>query len=71
MVNGMPADIHTPIKANDVIVIMPSTAGEAAKLKIGALPEYRQSLTIKVNDKEVMLPKFAIVNGEMQSEFTT
>lgn len=69
MVNGMPADIHTPIKANDVIVIMPSTAGEAAKLKIGALPEYRQSLTIKVNDKEVMLPKFAIVNGEMQSEF--
>lgn len=69
MVNGMPADIHTPIKANDVIVIMPSTAGEAARLKIGALPEYRQSLTIKVNDKEVMLPKFAMVNGEMQSEF--
>lgn len=69
MVNGMPADIHTPIKANDVIVIMPSTAGEAAKLKIGALPEYRQSLTIKVNDKEVTLPKFAMVNGEMQSEF--
>ncbi|MBD8916832.1 MAG: cell division protein FtsA [Lachnospiraceae bacterium] len=69
MVNGMPADIHTPIKANDVIVIMPSTAGEAAKLKIGALPEYRQSLTIRVNDKEVMLPKFAMVNGEMQSEF--
>lgn len=69
MVNGMPADIHTPIKANDVIVIMPSTAGEAAKLKIGALPEYRQSLTIRVNEKEVTLPKFAIVNGEMQSEF--
>lgn len=69
MVNGMPADIHTPIKANDVIIIMPSTAGEAAKLKIGALPEYRQSLTIKVNDKEVTLPKFAMVNGEMQSEF--
>lgn len=69
MVNGMPADIHTPIKANDVIVIMPSTAGEAARLKIGSLPEYRQSLTIKVNDKEVTLPKFAIVNGEMQSEF--
>lgn len=69
MVNGAPADIHTPIKANDVIVIMPSTAGEAAKLKIGALPEYRQSLTIKVNDKEVTLPKFAMVNGEMQSEF--
>lgn len=69
MVNGAPADIHTPIKANDVIVIMPSTAGEAARLKIGALPEYRQSLTIKVNDKEVTLPKFAMVNGEMQSEF--
>lgn len=69
MVNGAPADIHTPIKANDVITIMPSTAGEAAKLKIGALPEYRQSLTIRVNDKEVTLPKFAMVNGEMQSEF--
>ena len=69
MVNGAPADIHTPIKANDVITIMPSTAGEAAKLKIGALPEYRQFLTIRVNDKEVTLPKFAMVNGEMQSEF--
>lgn len=68
-VNGTEADIHTQIHANDVINVVKSTAGEPAELMIGQLPEYHASVSISVNDKNVMLPKFATVNGELQSEF--
>lgn len=68
-VNGLPADIHTPIHANDVITVEKSTAGEEATLTIGALPEYRSSVIINVNDVPVTLPKFATVNGALQSEY--
>lgn len=68
-VNGEPADIHTPIKANDCIHVMPSTAGEAAALMISALPEFHQSITVKVDGKTIKLPKFAQVNGALQSGY--
>ena len=68
-VNGEPADIHTPVKANDVVCVMPSTAGAAAKLEVGSLPEYHQSITIRVNGQKVVLPKFAKVNGALQSAY--
>lgn len=68
-VNGMPADIHTPIKANDIISVMPSTVGEAAVMEIRNLPEYHQSLRVTVNEKKVELPKFVKVNGTLQSEY--
>ncbi len=69
MVNGNPADIHTPIKANDVILVMPSTAGEAATQTIGALPEFQQNISFKINGKNVSLPKYAVVNGEIKSAY--
>ena len=68
-VNGEPADIHTPIKSNDIISVMPSTAGAAAKMEIGNLPEHHQSITVSVNGKKVVLPKFARVNGQLQSAY--
>ncbi len=68
-VNGEPADIHTKIKANDVINVIPSTQGEPATQTIGNLSEYRQSIHVVVNGKKVSLPKFAKVNGNLQSEF--
>ncbi|MGN0430913.1 MAG: cell division protein FtsA [Lachnospiraceae bacterium] len=68
-VNGEPADIHTPVKGNDVISVMPSTAGAPAGLEIGSLPEYHQSITIGVNGQKVVLPKFARVNGKLQSAY--
>lgn len=68
-VNGMPADIHTPIKANDVIRVLPSTAGAPATQEINQLPEFHQSLGVRVNEKTVELPKFVRVNGELKSGY--
>lgn len=68
-VNGEAADIHTPIKANDIVQVTPSTEGEPAKLEIRSLPEFQQSIRVNVNDKKVELPKFAQVNGALQSGY--
>lgn len=68
-VNGETADIHTMIKANDLISVMPSTAGAPAALEIRSLPEFHQSITVLVNGKKVALPKFAQVNGSLQSGY--
>lgn len=68
-VNGEPGDIHTPIKANDIVQVIPSTEGEPATLEIRNLPEFEQSIKVNVNDKKVELPKFAQVNGALQSGY--
>ncbi len=68
-VNGQPADIHTKVRSNDVIVVTPSTVGEAAKQMLSQLPEFQDSLQVIVNDKKVSLPKFASVNGELKSGY--
>ncbi len=68
-VNGEPADINTPIKANDVISVIPSTAGAAAEQEVRELPEFNQSITVSVNNKNIILPKFAQVNGVLQSGY--
>ncbi len=68
-VNGAPADITTLIHANDMIDVLPSTAGAPAKSTIGKLPEYHASIRIRVNGKEIDLPKYAVVNGALQSEY--
>ncbi len=68
-VNGSPADIHTPIHANDVIRVQESTAGADASLEINKLPEYNAVIRVEVNEKKVDLPKFASVNGQLQSGY--
>jgi cell division ATPase FtsA len=68
-VNDSAADIHTPIKANDVISVIPSTMGKPASIEIGKLAEYGSTLSVTVNDRQILLPKFASVNGNLQSEF--
>lgn len=68
-VNGELADIHTPIKANDLVRVLPSTAGENAKLEIRELPEFNQSIVVNINGKNMDLPKFAQVNGQLQSGY--
>lgn len=69
MVNGVPGDIHTPIRENDVIQVIPSTAGAAATLTVGQLPEYGSNIRVTVNGKDVGIPGRAIVNGEAKTEF--
>lgn len=69
IVNGEEADLHTAIKANDIIRIVPSTAGERAEMTIGKLPEFVGKIDVYVNDQLISLPKFASVNGALQSEY--
>ncbi len=68
-VNGNEADIHTPVHANDQIRVVESTAGEAAHLDIGQLPEFGAVMRVEVNDTLIELPKFASVNGVLQSGY--
>lgn len=69
LVNGNEADINTTIHSNDVIQVKESTAGDDATLELGQLPEYKDSLCVIVNEKKILLPRFAQVNGELQSRY--
>lgn len=69
LVNGKPANIHTKINKEDIINVEESTAGAPAKMEIGQLPESAGSLIVEINHKKVYLPKFASVNGRLESEF--
>ena len=69
LLNGEPADIHTPIRGNDRIEIKESTAGVPAVMELGKLAEYNQEIHITVNGQNITLPKFASANGELQSAF--
>ncbi|MBR5578948.1 MAG: cell division protein FtsA [Lachnospiraceae bacterium] len=66
-VNGKPANIHTTIHKEDLIQVQESTAGAAAKMQLGMLGESKGSLVVEINKKNVQLPKFASVNGKLES----
>lgn len=68
-VNGKPANIHTKINKEDIIVVEESTAGAPAKMEIGQLAESGGSLVVEINQKTVELPKFASVNGRLESVY--
>lgn len=68
-VNGNTADINTPIHANDIIKVSHSTAGAEASCIIGELPESGDSIIVIVNEQKVQMPKFASVNGSLQSNY--
>lgn len=67
--NGEPADIHTRVHNGDRVEVISSTAGEAAHMELGRLPELGQSLHVTVNGVGVDLPKTASVNGRLENEF--
>ncbi len=69
MVNGKEADLYTLIRANDQIKVIESTAGEAAALDVNQLPEFGSVMWVEVNEKKIELPKFALVNGRLQSGY--
>ena len=67
--NGKRANLNSRIEQNDVLEVHDSTAGEPAHITIGQLEEYNSTITFIVNDKKVICPRFAYVNGELKSEF--
>lgn len=68
-VNGNEADIYTQVRANDQIKVIESTAGGAAQMEISQLPEFGAKMWVEVNGKKIDLPKFASVNGTLQSGY--
>ncbi len=69
ILNGDESSLNTPIKAGDIIEVTASTAGAPAHLTIGELPEFTESLKVIFNGSDVSIPKYAEVNGELQSGF--
>lgn len=65
-VNGQEADIHTRIQNGDKVVLVPSTAGEAARPLLEKLPEMEQQVHITMCGVRIVLPRLAYVNGERQ-----
>ncbi len=68
-VNGQEADMYTQVHNGAKITVLPSTAGEPAKMELGKLPEMAEQLHIFVNGKKISLPKTARVNGSLENEF--
>ncbi len=68
-VNDEEVSINSAIRAGDKITVVESTAGEPAKAQINKLKEYEATLTVIVNDTPVSLPKYAEVNGELESGY--
>ena len=68
-VNGKEADINTEIHDNDKIVIKKPKPGDAASMEVNQLPEFQSKIQVMVFDKEIILPKFASVNGKLKSGF--
>ncbi len=68
-VNGEPADIYSQVHNGDHIDVVSSTAGDAAVLELGRLPELTERLHVYVNGPRIDLPKTAAVNGRLENEF--
>lgn len=68
-VNGGAADIYSQVHNGDHIDVTPSTAGDAAAMELGKLPELTERLHIYVNGTRIDLPKTASVNGRLENEF--
>lgn len=68
-VNGETADIYTQIHNGDRVEVIASTAGEAASVELGRLPELAQRLHVVVNGVRIDLPKTASVNGRLENEY--
>lgn len=68
-VNGEPGDIHTQVHNGDRVEVTPSTAGDAAALELGRLPELDQRIHVVVNGTKIDLPRTALVNGRLENEY--
>lgn len=66
LLNGRESSMNARIAHNDQIEIRKSTAGEAGRITIGELEEYKSTVNFMVNDKLIVCPKFAYVNGELK-----
>lgn len=66
-INGKRGSFNSQINGEDIIEIIPSTAGKDASGEIGKLVEFKRkdTLTFTVNDKIVKCPRMVKVNGNV------
>ena len=67
--NGEAVSINEPIKAGDKITVEESTQGARGHMELRSVPGFEAALKVNVNDKNIDLPRFAMVNGELQSGY--
>lgn len=65
--NGKECSMNTSVEKNDYIDITESTVGTQGHQTIGELPEYKATVSFKINGKNITCPKFAYVNGKLES----
>lgn len=68
-VNGKETSMNASIEQNDKIEVKESTVGSDGSVTIGQLEEFKSVVNFVVNGKNVSCPKFAYVNGSLQSEY--
>ncbi len=70
VVNGKTANFNTRIGSDDIIEIIPSTAGKDANGIVGDIPEYKRkgNLSIVLNEKTLTCPRMVRINGEVAFE---
>lgn len=69
LLNGEVVSINEPIKSGDKITVEASEEGEAGHIELRFVPGFEANLRVNVNDKNIDLPKFARVNGELESGY--
>ncbi|MCM1497381.1 MAG: pilus assembly protein PilM [Clostridium sp.] len=67
--NGKETGMNHPVKAGDQIQVKESTTGEDAKAVLHEVVDLSSTISITVNDVTVTCPRYATVNGRMESEF--
>lgn len=67
--NGKEVGMNHMVQAGDKIEVKPSTEGEAAKAVLGEVADFSAMLAFEVNDVMVSCPRYASVNGTLQSEY--
>ena len=65
--NGSEAGMNHLIQSGDKIEITVSTKGEDAKAVLGDIVDLSDSIKFNVNDIEVVCPRYATVNGKLES----
>lgn len=67
--NGKETGMNHPVKAGDHITVTESTKGSDAKALLGEVADFTSLISFDVNDKIIYCPRYASVNGKLESEF--
>ena len=67
--NGKETGMNHQVQAGDHITITESTKGENARALLSEVADFSTMLSFEVNDKIINCPRYASVNGKLESEF--